>query len=174
MMKRLLCLMLCALLLAGLFGCHYSESGDILEPVAYFYPRRTDYFVYGSADGVLTSEIREAAGHTEDLLYLLSMYLRGPQDPGLYSPFPANCKLENIRVEDNTLHIRLSEEFALLENVELTLACAALAKTCLELTELTYIHINSQSDRKTISITMDENTLLLADYSAFETQAATE
>lgn len=170
MMKRVLCLLLASLLLAGLLGCHYSDSGDILEPVEFFYPRRSRNFVYGSADGVIASEIREASGHTDDLHYLISMYLRGPQDSDLRSPFPGGCVPEEIRIEDDILHIRLSEEFSSLENMELTLACAALAKTCFAMTDSRYVHINSLSEGKSITIQLGADTLLLADYSAFEMQ----
>ena len=43
-MKRIICLMLVSAFLL-LSGCYYSESGDILEPVEFFYPRTTDHFV---------------------------------------------------------------------------------------------------------------------------------
>ena len=174
MMKRFLCLMLAMLVLSGLFGCHYSDSGDILEPVEYFYPRKSASFIYGSVDGVFSAEIREASGHRDDLHYLISMYLRGPQDSNLRSPFPANCKLEEIRIEDDTLHIRFSKEFSTLENMDLILACAALTKTCLSMTDLSYVHISSHAEGKAFSIQMDADTILLADYSAFETQPKAE
>lgn len=172
MMKRIFCLLLAVLLAGGLFGCHYSDSGDILEPVEFFYPRDSEYFVYGSADGVIAPEVREASGHTNDLPYLLSMYLRGPQDSALRSPFPVGCTLEEARMEDGTLFIRLSEEFSILENMELTLACAALAKTCLSMTDAMDIHINSQSDEKTVSMHLTADALLLSDHLAFNTQTA--
>ena len=168
MMRKVLCLTLTLLLLGGLLGCHYNESGDILEPVEYFYPRKSESFIYGSDDGVISSEIREASGHTNDLHYLISMYLRGPQDPALRSPFPAGSVLEEIRVENDTLYTRFSEEFAVLENMELTLACTALARTCLSMTDVTYVHIDSTAEGKTISMHLSEETLLLADYTAFE------
>ena len=173
-MKRIICLMLAALLWGGLFGCHYSDSGDILEPVEFFYPRKSTNFVYGADDGVITSEIREASGHTGDLNYLLSMYLRGPQDSALRSPFPAGCKLEEVRTGGNTFCVVLSAEFAALENAELTLACASLAKTCFSLSGMQRVRIDAESDERSISMTLDESSLLLADYSVFEVQPATE
>lgn len=173
-MKRVTCLMLALLLVGGLFGCHYSESGDILEPVEFFYPRKSDHFVYGSESGVLAAEVREGSGHIGDLNYLLSMYLRGPQDTTLRSPFPAGCRLEEVRSGGNTLCIVLSAEFTALENAELTIACASLAKTGLSLSNMQRVRIDAVSDKKTFSITLDEDSLLLADYSAFEAQPATE
>lgn len=166
-MRRRICLML-ALASLLLSACHFSESGDILEPVEFFYPRSSDQFVYGASDGVIASEMREASGHVGDLNYLITMYLRGPQDKNLESPFPAGCKLEEVRTGGNVLCIVLSSEFTTLENTDLTLACAALAKTCLPLSNMQRIRIDSASDEKTFTITLTEDSLLLTDYSAFE------
>lgn len=172
-MKRTICLMLVLVFLL-LSGCHYSESGDILEPVEFYYPRVTKHFVYGAQDGVLTAEVREASGHVNDLSYLITMYLRGPQSANLRSPFPADCKLEEIRTGGNTLCIVLSGEFAELEGLEQTIACAALAKTCLSLSQMQRIRIDSTSENKTFSITLTEDSLLLADQSAFDAEPAQE
>ena len=172
-MKRIICLMLVLAFLL-LSGCHYSDSGDILEPVTFYYPRATDHFVYGAEDGVLAGEVREGSGHVGDLNYLITMYLRGPQDTTLRSPFPAGCKLEEVRSGGNTLCIVLGSEFTALENTELTLACAALAKTCLALSHTQRVRIDSSSDEKTFTVTLTEDSLLLADYSAFEAAPAEE
>lgn len=173
-MKRAICLLLVLLSLASLSACYYSESGDILEPVEFFYPRKADSFVYGSESGVLAAEIREGSGHIGDLNYLLSMYLRGPQDGTLRSPFPAGCTLKEVRSGGNTLCIVLSAEFITLENTELTIACASLAKTGLSLSGMQRVRIDAASDTKTFSITLDEASLLLADHSAFDAQAASD
>ena len=173
-MKRAICLMLVLLSLTGLCACYYSESGDILEPVEFFYPRKTDSFIYGSESGVLAAEVREGSGHIGDLDYLLSMYLRGPQGENLRSPFPDGCRLEEVRTGGNTLCIVLSAEFVTLENAELTIACASLAKTGLSLSGMQRVRIDAASDKKTFSITLDAGALLLADYSAFESRTATE
>ena len=172
-MKRMICLML-ALVFLLLSGCHYSERGDILEPVEFYYPRVTTNFVYGAPDSVFTAEVREASGHVNDLSYLITMYLRGPQSANLRSPFPADCKLEEIRTGGNTLCIVLSGEFAELEGLEQTIACAALAKTCLSLSQMQRIRIDSTSENKTFSITLTEDSLLLADQSAFDAEPAQE
>ena len=172
-MKRLICLLLVSMFML-LSACHYSESGDILEPVAFYYPRTSEQFVYGAPDGVLAAEMREASSHVNDLEYLIAMYLRGPQDEGLRSPFPAGCTLEEVRTGGNILCIVLSSEFTTLENTELTLACCALAKTCLPLSNTQRIRIDSASDEKTFTITLTEDSLLLTDYSAFEAQSGAE
>lgn len=174
MSKRITCLLLALLLLGSLFGCQYNESGDIQAPAEFFYPRKSDSFVYGAENGVLGSEIREAADRTGDLNYLLSIYLRGPNSEDLRSPFPAGCTLESVRADGDTLFVVLSAEFAGLENLELTLACASLAKTCFSLSGLQKVRIEAKSEERGIAITLEEANLLLADYSAFEIQPATE
>lgn len=173
-MKRVLCMMLALFLAVGLFGCHFGESSDMIEPVEFFYPRKPDHYAYGAEDGVFAAEIREASGHTGDLNYLISMYLYGPQDATLRSPFPAGCKLEIVRFEEDTLYLVLSSQFAELEYPDLTVACASLTKTCLSMTDARQVCINSTSASKTISITMDAASLLMSDYSAFEVQPITE
>ena len=109
-MKRTFCLLLAAWMCCCFCGCHFGDSGDFLEPVEFFYPRQADDFVYGGADGIFGSEIREASGHTDDLNYLLSMYMRGPQDAQLRSPYPSGCRIKDIRYEDETLYLVFNEE----------------------------------------------------------------
>ena len=173
-MKRIFCLMLILLLVCGICGCHYSDSGDILEPVEFYYPRNSAAFVYGSEDGVIAAEIREGSGHTSDLNYLLSMYLRGPMDAGMYSPFPENCRLLTSYFEGDTVYVRLSSTFSTLENMELTIASTALAKTCLSIVDATYVHIDSVAEGKSISITLDADSIHFADYSVVEPTEITE
>ena len=172
-MKRMLCLILVLVFLL-LSGCHYSESGDILEPVEFYYPRETEHFVYGAQDGVLASEVREAAGHVDDFDYLIAMYLRGPQSEEPRSPFPAGCTLEKFRFGGSVLNIVLSEEFMQLENTELTLACAGLAKTFLPLFNAQRMRIDSSSGEAIFTITIYEDSLLFADESAFDGALAPE
>ena len=166
--------MLILLLTVGLFGCYYSDSGEVLEPVKFFYPRKPDYYAYGATDGVFAAEIREASGHIGDLNYLLSMYLYGPQDATLRSPFPANCKLEIVRLEGDTLYLVLSSQFAELESLDLTVACAGLTKTSLAMADVRQVRIDSTSASRTISVTMDAASLLMSDYSAFDGLPVTE
>ncbi len=161
-MKRTFCLLLAAWMCCFFCGCHYGDSGDFLEPVEFFYPRQADDFVYGGADGIFGSEIREASGHTDDLNYLLSMYMRGPQDAQLRSPYPSGCRIKDIRYEDETLYLVFNEEFAELENVELSIACASLLRTCYAICDAKYVHVESVSDSKTISITLDADSFLLS------------
>lgn len=167
-MKRVITLILVVLLVVSMSSCHYSKSGDILEPVDYYYPRKTDAFIYGDAAGVITAEVREASGHIGDLKYLLTMYLRGPQAEGLYSPFPADCTLEEIYIKDDTLYLHFDSKFAKLQSMELTIACASLAKTCLSMTGLPYVCIQATSEEQDVQILLNEDALQFTDFSAFD------
>ena len=162
-MKLLIRLTAVFLLLTCLCACHYNDSGDILEPVEFFYPRKTATYVYGAADGVITSESREASGHVNDLNYLLAMYLRGPQDVNLRNPFPVGCRLEELYAEGSTLYIHFSEEFATLENAELTLACAALSKTCFSIIGYETISIHAEADGKLVHMELSPDSMQFSD-----------
>lgn len=167
-MKRIICMLLCVFLLSILPACHYSEGGDILEPVEFVYPRKSDYYLYSDQSSVFGSEIREASGHRSDLKYLISMYLRGPQDAHLRNIFPADTRLIEVRTDGDIVNLVFSSEFLALENTDLTLACAALAQTCMGATDATQVRIDASSDTKTFSITLDADSMLLTDTSIGE------
>ena len=100
-MKRFLCLLLCLCLF--LPGC----SGELMKnPVTFYYPRRE--YRYGAEDGVISSEQREASGHTNDLRYLLSLYLIGPSSDELVSPLPWGTRLLGVSRENGTVTLELT------------------------------------------------------------------
>lgn len=154
MKKR--CALLCCMLLM-LCGCT-AKNDDIL----FYYPRKD--FSYGTQDGVIASETREAPGHEEDLDYLLTMYLEGPLDPSLHSPFPRGTALEGFTYSDATMYVTLSEAFAQLEGIDHTIASACLAYTCFHLTaaEKVVIKCNSE-DYGNRSITLSRDAMILYD-----------
>ena len=173
-MKRIFCLFLVLVAAVSMCACSFGNRSTLLEPVEFIYPRKSADFVYGTDQSIFDTEFREASGHREDLNYLLSMYLRGPQADHLRSPFPTGCTLESVSCEEETLHLILSREFVLLENTELTIACAALTKTCLSLADVQQVHIEATGYQKSINIILDADSLLLSDYSTFEAAPVTE
>ena len=100
-MKRIQCLLLAAALLLTLVGCTLSHKPE--HPVRFYFLRAADRYEYGSVDGVVTYEERDAAGYERDLRYLLTLYLQGPVDEGLRSPFPADCRLLTMSCKDGDL-----------------------------------------------------------------------
>ena len=118
-MRKCCALLLCCMLLA-LCGCKSSDD-DIL----FYYTRRE--FSYGSQDGVIASETREAPGHEDDLEYLLTLYFEGPLDQALQSPFPRGTALEGFTYSDATMYVTVNEAFARLEGMDHTIASACVA-----------------------------------------------
>lgn len=168
-MRKRICLILAALLLLRLCACSFVSSGR--EPVEFYYLRSS--FVYGAEDGVITSETRESSGHEGDLEYLLSLYLRGPLDEKLVSPFP-DCQIVEIRWDSKTLRLTFDAPFAQLEDIDLTLACACLAKTCFGMTDVRQVRIDAAApdENSTVNITIDRDSLILEDNSIPPLQTA--
>ena len=164
-MKRLLLILLILSMTAAILGCSFNDS-DILEPVEFYYRLVIDETQV--ADTVIGSETREAAGHSGDLNYLLSLYLQGPLDETLIAPFPRGCKLQRITWEPDTLCVTLDSSITSLKNMDRTLACACIAKTCFSLTEIAQVRIVAAGteDTESIDITIGVDDLVLRDNAA--------
>ena len=159
-MRKMTALLLSIAVILSLTGCRSD-----LKPVDFYYPRQTDSIQFGVPDGLISSDPREVAGHTGDLRYLISLYLRGPLDSGLQSPFPEGTMLEDISTEDGVVTVSLSREFSQLSGMELTLACACLSSTCFGLTDAEFVTILSPKTElySQVEVTMDRNCLTLLD-----------
>lgn len=128
-MKRLLCLLLIILCCLTAAGCSFPGStGE--ATVLFYYPRSE--FRYGTPDGVILSEERNMPGHRTDLTYLISMYLMGPEADSLVLPFPVHTRLLALDRQENALTVTLSDTQEPLADIQYTLACACLVKTCME------------------------------------------
>ena len=152
-MRRTLCILLCFLLLLTAAGCRNSSTGTLS-----FYYCRND-FTYGSESGVIAAEKRDASGHENELSYLLSLYLVGPLDEALYSPFPSQTRLISAEVIDKTAVITLSELPESMTEPEITLAFGCLTLTCQDITGAEQVTITSGGR----TVTMDRDSLLLYD-----------
>ena len=162
-MKRFLCLLLCLCLF--LPGC----SGELMKnPVTFYYPRRE--YQYGAEDGVISSEQREASGHTNDLRYLLSLYLIGPSSDELVSPLPWGTRLLGVSRENATSTLELTDTAQSVTDTEFTLACACLTMTTLSITGGDEVVITSGSR----SVTMRRDSLTLIDDSTASTTEETK
>lgn len=130
-MKRILSLVLALLLLCALAGCDTAADGRS----AFFYLRPRDAYAYGSEEAVVACEMRTFAVPVDDQQYLLQLYLDGPVSDQLENPFPQGTQLLSFQRSGHTLTIKLSEEFAALDGIRLTLACACLSNTCFRMTD---------------------------------------
>ena len=158
-MKRSISLLLSLSLILSLSACGGRDA------VTYYYVRDELAYEYGVADGVMVGESRTAAGHIDDLRYLLILYFHGPVSDNLESPFPSGTTLESLSQKEDALHIQLSGIVSVMEGTDLTLACACLARTCFGLTDVQSVTISSEG-LGTVSMTMERDSLLLVDDSA--------
>ncbi len=173
-MKRVLCLILMASLL--LCGCSFGRE-QMKEPVTFYYPR--NYGVPENHDpfffeGAIGSEIREAAGHRNDLQYLLALYLQGPNDDQLKRPFPIGSKILEISVEDGNLLIVMNSVSSRFREMDVTVSCACMAKTCLVLADVDTVTVESYGpdNRVLFSRTFTKDNLILEDTHALPTESS--
>lgn len=157
-MRKLICLLLLLSLL--LTGCGEQD----LKMPGNFYYRLTD-LTYNNINGVIAPEARELDGLAEDPEALMEVYLSGPESRDLESPFPKNTTLEAWTLEDQTLTLTLSREFTALSGLDLTIACACITRTMLELTEAQQVVIRTADERldNNVNVTMSDELLLLTD-----------
>lgn len=111
-------------LLLTLSGCGLANSK---QTVTLYYPRAE--YDYRSADGVIGQETRDITGHGSELRYLLDIYLMGPSNEKLRSPFPAQAKLESVEQGEDGVVITLSDVTGLSDS-RFTLGCYCLSLVC--------------------------------------------
>ena len=145
-MKRLICLLLSLSLLLCLAACA-SKVDAPKEPVQFYYPRHTDQLQYGDTDGVITYELREAAGYADRYSYLLNLYLRGPVSQELRDPFPSGISVVSLETGAGSAELVLTDAFAQLSGMELTVACACLTLTLHNLTGIESLTVTTQNQQ---------------------------
>lgn len=163
-MKRMIVILLILTFLLGITACTQEEE-PILEPVSLYYRRIN--FTYGAQDSVISSEVWDAAKYKGNLVALMNDYLKGGKSDHLARTFPSGVTLLHIALQGDTADLTLNSKFANLSGINLTIACACLAKTTMELTgaKTVVIHLKRQPLNGMDQIVMDESTLLLLDES---------
>ena len=166
-MKKTTALLLLLSLCLSLAACG-SDEPKLQSPVSFYYPRSE--VTYGSADSVIGSERREAAGYQNNYIDLLGLYLKGPISPEFKKPMPAGTELLYLSVENGTAIVTLSDHIARITGMELTVACACLAKTVMAITgaEAVDIRAHSQSLGDTGNIMITKDNILLLDDAAIQ------
>ena len=161
-MKRIFCLILAICIAFLLPGCKDKEE-PILEPVNFYY-RNAD-ISYDSSTGLISAQVTESAGYDRNFLDILNFYLKGPIQDHFEHTFPSGTKALSLEFIGSNAQIVLSNDFARLGGIDLTIACACLSMTVMELTNSSSVTIRAEST--TIggndSITMDKDNILLFD-----------
>lgn len=155
-MRKIWILLICLCLL--LCGCSFSGE-RIKEPVNFYYPLKA--LQYHTDSGVISMESREAAGHRNNLSYLLALYRMGPSSEDLQLPFPQGTAILMMEHTDTHIHLALGDTTASMSDTEFALACACLTLTCTELTDVSEVTVTNGQR----TITMTRESVILMDSS---------
>lgn len=129
-MRQLFCVICAVVLLLSMCACNNNAS-QIIKPVNFYY--QTDPSNYHAK--AITPEVRESDGYSNDLKGLLQQYVNGPVSDGFLNPFPKNVSVLSVEVTNTTVALQLNSRFAQLGETDMTLACACLTETVLEITQ---------------------------------------
>lgn len=167
-MKRSLILLLVIALTILSVGCDRTPAPP-KQPVTFYYPVSNP--VYDGKTGLIHSEVRDSTGLNDNMTELINLYLRGPLSETLRSPFPENVTVTRYSTTANTVILELSSEFANLSGIDLTLACACMAHTLLDMTGLERFQISAADSMLDgmSTITMERNDLYMTDTPNLET-----
>ena len=160
-MKRIICLILVLATLTLLCSCKENNE-EILEPVNFYY-RKAD-ITFGCDDGVIGAYIAESAG-CNGMEEILQLYLQGCNDSQFNDFFPSGTMLKEAKVQGQTAYLTLSSDFARLTGTDLTIACACLTMTTMELVDVTFVCINANGVPMdgSMNITLSRKDLILLD-----------
>ena len=108
---------------------------------------------------MVVSEQRDAAGHRNDLSYMLALYLMGPVNNSYTSPIPRGTRVYVKENENGKIELELSEAARTMTDAQFSLACSCLTLTCLEITGAEQVTVTN-GDRV---ISMTKDNLMLFD-----------
>lgn len=129
-MKRIL-----SFLILPLCFCGCAQNTAPSEGTQFYYP--TTVVSYGTESSAIAYELRE---YTElPTQEIIALYLQGPRQEGLRCPFPSECTLINLQLSEEEAALVLSDSYAELSGLELSIANACLAKTVIGLTGSTTV-----------------------------------
>lgn len=123
-MKYIHLILAAAVLISLLPGCSGTPAADV--PTFYYLLEQPQY---GSDGSIIGSESRLNADDNTQLRYLLALYLSGPIDQRLRSPFPKGTAFLDLRFEGDCLHLTMNGAFSILNSIDITKACACIALT---------------------------------------------
>ena len=173
-MKKMTALLLCITILLCVCGCK-KEKPALIAPVSFYY--RTTDMTYDGTTTVIGVEQRESAGFDGNTLLMLNAYFNGPTSPGLTSPFPRALKAIDYSDFGATALVEISSDISQLSGIDLSIACACIARTVFELNEkIERVQIFSSGPYLdgSNSITIARNDIILSDTASESLPAETE
>lgn len=156
-MKRIIFFFLAITLVLSFCGC--KGKPDSIEQPASFY-----YLEANAEKNVFAAEIRETKQFSNDLQAIADDYFSGPTGDAYVNVFPADLHTVSVEIQDAKLILTVSDELSLLSGLDLSIACACMGMTLLEITECTQIEILTQTQpldgKSSILLTLDDLYLL--------------
>lgn len=173
-MKRVIAFLMCVFLMSSLWACA-SRKEELKDPVNFYYLKvqLPDEIYHGTAESVITPELREGYEIKNDISKLISRYFNGPITDLCHTPFPSGTKLVSWSIDGTALFLTLSDPFAQLSGMDLTLACACLTKTCLGFGDFDTVSIQTETqmlDGKS-AVIMSEDSLLMLDETVTDSES---
>lgn len=160
-MKHLSWIMLVLLLASVLSGCTRADNPK--TPLKFYYPNLD--ISYGTENAFLAHEIREGEGKT--ISDSIGEFLRGPKDSAFENPFPKGTKLLHFEQTERSVQIVVSDDYAAMTGLDLSIANACLTLTVLELADADSLTLRCETavidGQQSISLTRDS--ILLFDSS---------
>ncbi len=160
-MKQPICILL-ALLMLALCGCQ-EEAPSYQDPIRLYF--RTAEEKGDIPTEVIGWQLAEGHGRRQDPKALLNEYLRTPPGHGFYQTFPSFSQIVTFEIDHGKVFLTLNNSFAGYDGIRLTLACACLAKTVMDLTGAEAVYMKAQGSTLGGSeqIMMDAQTLVTLD-----------
>ena len=123
---------------------------------------------YDSPQGAFATETHHHIPDPFAYTQLLEKYLEGPENTNLRSPIPKDVKLISLTIDQQTAHITLSNSFANLTGVDLTMACVCISMTAKNITGCSFVQIQAQNAmlENRQSITINTNLIRISDLSS--------
>ncbi len=143
-MKRLLAWLTALVFLLSLCACGVKEE-EVISENSYMLWFAVNRGSSRSESGAIYREIREWTT-TPTATDLMRALLRGPQSSDLYSPFPEGVSVRFIHADGETVRVDLSEEYANLSGISLTLADYCIALTLCQLPEIENVKITVEGE----------------------------
>lgn len=158
-MKRIISILLIIIMIVSLSACSEGKQ----HPVSFYY--QVAEFKLGTDQSIIEPETRYVTEYYGDHFELMESYLCGPIDPSFHSPFPNGTSLVSLDIGNTRAFIVVSSQFATLNGHQLTIACACIGKTLLELVDVRSVEIKAQDAllNGMQSIILSENDLFLWD-----------
>ncbi len=157
-MKKVLALALLLLLILSIVGCNLQSNQE--QQIRFYYCSSDP--AYAEENGVISPELRSGI-HQEPLNKIINFYLAGPKSEDLHSPFPEGLRILEADQNGSTMYLTVSNQLCDLTGMDLTLACACLTLTFMDLRQVQQVVITPEDgllDGQR-SITMDKNALLM-------------